>query len=205
MAHQNQMLVLNQQQPVYYTMAPVLEPMHYVVQQPLQNAMMVAETPVPNLQPMVVFNGTGIGTSQVIVQGQNMMPSAQLQSLGTVLVDSRESQGTNGNLVSVSQNMMFLNGKVPAGSLKELNGNQATLIQGGTLLNEQSGRQTIMKIRESNTKGQQLQEGRSVFQKTEESGVQIVHDISGGASSGSQGSTSFNTLGTAPTIQVIRN
>ncbi|XP_047230139.1 desmoglein-2-like [Girardinichthys multiradiatus] len=202
MAHQNQMLVLNQEQPVYFTTTPVLQPMHYVVQQPLQNAMMVAEAPIPNLQPMVVFNGTDIGSSQVIVQGQTMMPNAQLQSLGTVLVDSREIQGTSGYLVSGSQNMMFLKGKVPAGSLKVLSGNQATLIQGGTILNEQSGSQTIMNIGESNTRGHQLLEGRGVFQNTEsESGIQIVHDISGGAYSGSQGSTSFNILSKAPTIQ----
>ncbi|KAM4574212.1 desmoglein-2.1-like [Fundulus diaphanus] len=188
MAHQNQMLILNQQQPVYFTSTPVLQPMHYVVQQPLQSAMILAEAPAPNLQHMVVVNGTDIGSSQgVIVQGQTMIPSAQTQSFGTVLVDSMGIQGTTGNLVSGTQNMSFVEGKVPAGSMKVLNGNQANLVHGGTTVNKLSESHTIRKVGESNNRGQQLQNGRSLLQKIE---VSEIQQVSGGASNGTHGSAS---------------
>lgn len=149
-AHPNQMLVLNQQQPIYLTAAPMLQPMHYVVQQPLQNAMVLAEAPGPNVQHMIMVNGTDIGSSQgVLVQGQTMIPSPQTQSLGTMLVDSSGFQTENlihaGNF-SGSQNMMVVESNVSAGTLQRLNGNQVSIIQGGTMLNEQSGSQTILKI-----------------------------------------------------------
>ncbi|XP_035987607.1 desmoglein-2.1 isoform X3 [Fundulus heteroclitus] len=188
-AHQNQMLVLNQQQPVYFTSTPVLQPMHYVVQQPLQSTMILAEAPAPNLQHMVVVNGTDIGASQgVIVQGQTMIPSAQTQSFGTVLVDSMGIQGTTGNLVSGAQNMSFVEGKVPAGSMKVLNGNQANLVHGGTTVNKLSESHTIRKVGESNSRGQQLQNGRGLLQKIE---VSEIQQVSGGASNGTHGSASF--------------
>ncbi|XP_038133598.1 desmoglein-2-like isoform X1 [Cyprinodon tularosa] len=203
MAHQNQMVVLNQQQPVYFTTAPMMQPMHYVVQQPLQNAVILAEAPASSLQHMVMVNGTDIASSQgVIVQGQTMMPNVQTQSLGAVLVDSRGNQGTTGNLISGSQNMMFVESNVPAGSVKVLNGNQVSLAQGGATLNGLSGSQTIIKKRESNSRGQQSQGGKGSFQKSKVSGVQKVHVISG-ASGGSEGSTSSYTLTTSTNNGVV--
>uniref|UniRef100_A0A3Q2D844 Desmoglein-2-like n=1 Tax=Cyprinodon variegatus TaxID=28743 RepID=A0A3Q2D844_CYPVA len=209
MAHQNQMVVLNQQQPVYFTTAPMMQPMHYVVQQPLQNAVILAEAPASSLQHMVMVNGTDIASSQgVIVQGQTMMPNVQTQSLGAVLVYSRVNQGTTGNLISGSQNMMFVESNVPAGSVRVLNGNQVSLAQGGATLNGRvnqgttgnlisgsqnrmfvesnvpagsvrggatlnglSGSQTVIKKRESNSRGQQSQVGKGSFQKSKVSGV----------------------------------
>ncbi|XP_015258677.1 PREDICTED: desmoglein-2-like [Cyprinodon variegatus] len=203
MAHQNQMVVLNQQQPVYFTTAPMMQPMHYVVQQPLQNAVILAEAPASSLQHMVMVNGTDIASSQgVIVQGQTMMPNVQTQSLGAVLVYSRVNQGTTGNLISGSQNMMFVESNVPAGSVRVLNGNQVSLAQGGATLNGLSGSQTIIKKRESNSRGQQSQGGKGSFQKSEVSRGQKVHVISG-ASGGSEGSTSSYTLTTSTNNGVV--
>lgn len=203
---QNQMLVVNQQQPVYFTTAPMLQPIQYVVQQPLQNAMILAETPGPNIQHMVMVNGTDFGSSQgVIVQGQTIMPSAQPQNLGAVLVDSNGIQGTTGNMVhaenfSGAQNMMVVEGQVPVGTVKVLNGNEASLIQGGTMLNDLSECQTMLNIGESSSIGQQLQDGRGVFQTAEVNGVQKVHDLSAGESSCSKSRTSSKTLSTTRTI-----
>uniref|UniRef100_A0A3Q2E734 Desmoglein-2-like n=1 Tax=Cyprinodon variegatus TaxID=28743 RepID=A0A3Q2E734_CYPVA len=161
----NRMLVLKQQQPVYSTAIPVIQPVHYVVQQPPQNV-------------MFMVTGTNIGSSQVAtVQGQTVMHRAQTQSPEMVLMDS---MGTNENLVFTSQNM-FIKGMLPAGAV---NGNQVSLAQGDTGLNQLSGSQAILKVEASKCK----KDGRGVFQRSEVFGVQKV--ISDGASSGSECSTS---------------
>nr|XP_033477415.1 desmoglein-2-like [Epinephelus lanceolatus] len=53
-----QMLVL-QQQPVYYTTTPMMQPMHYIVQPQLQNTVLLADGPVSNLQ---IHGGNTAGT-----------------------------------------------------------------------------------------------------------------------------------------------
>ncbi|XP_050924415.1 desmoglein-3 [Lates calcarifer] len=50
--------LLLQQQPVYYTTTPVLQPMHYVVQPQLQSTVLLAEAPVTNRQGMILQNGS---------------------------------------------------------------------------------------------------------------------------------------------------
>ncbi|XP_034035094.1 desmoglein-2-like [Thalassophryne amazonica] len=50
-------ICLLQQQPVYYTTSPVLQPLHCILQPPLQNAVLLTESPATNLQGMVVLNG----------------------------------------------------------------------------------------------------------------------------------------------------
>ncbi|XP_049911254.1 desmoglein-2-like [Epinephelus moara] len=59
-----QMLVL-QQQPVYYTTTPMMQPMHYIVQPQLQNTVLLADGPVSNLQgnsPVYLHGGNTAGT-----------------------------------------------------------------------------------------------------------------------------------------------
>ncbi|XP_037626194.1 desmoglein-2-like [Sebastes umbrosus] len=56
-----QMLVL-QQQPVYYTTTPMMQPMHYIVQPQLQSTVLLAEAPVSNLQGMILHGGNTAGT-----------------------------------------------------------------------------------------------------------------------------------------------
>lgn len=52
-----QILLLQQQQPIYYTTTPMLQPMHYIVQPQVQNTMMLAEAPVTNMQGMIMISG----------------------------------------------------------------------------------------------------------------------------------------------------
>ncbi|KAM3876231.1 desmoglein-2.1-like [Diretmus argenteus] len=57
--------VLLQEQPVYYTTTPWLQPMHYIVQPQLQSTVLLAETPAINLQGMVVVDGNSAHTQQI--------------------------------------------------------------------------------------------------------------------------------------------
>ncbi|KAG7228891.1 hypothetical protein INR49_008669 [Caranx melampygus] len=123
-ANQGQMLLLQQQQPVYYTTTPVLQPMHYVVQPQVQDTMLLAEAPATNLQGMVLVNGSHTGTAPgMVVQGQTVMSTGPSQSTSMVLVESSRIQGGGANLIHTgnlpaSQPMMIVEGKVPAGTMK---------------------------------------------------------------------------------------
>ncbi|XP_034562448.1 desmoglein-2-like [Notolabrus celidotus] len=141
MVNQGQMVMLQQQQQpaVYYTAAPMMQPMHYIVQPQVQNTVLLAEAPATNMQGMVLVNsGQTVPAQGMIVQGQTMMSTAQAQSPGMVLVGGSGIQGGGANLIqtgipSGSQTMMVVQGKVPAGSMKVLKGGQTSLVQGGTL------------------------------------------------------------------------
>ncbi|KAG8003245.1 Desmoglein-2 [Nibea albiflora] len=115
MTNQGQMLLL-QQQPVYYTTSPMLQPMQYVVQPQAHNTMVLAEAQATNLQGMVLVNGTETGTAQAVFEGS----SANLIHTG--------------NLTG-SQTMVVVEGGIPAGSLKVMKGNQTRIVQGCTISN----------------------------------------------------------------------
>ncbi|GAA6223890.1 desmoglein-2-like [Lates japonicus] len=129
MANQGQMLMLQQQQPVYYTTAPVMQPMHYVVQPQVQNTMLLAQAPATNLQGMVLVNSTQTVPSQgMVVQGQTVMSSGQSQGPSTVLVERSGIQGGSTNLINI--------GNLPGSqtmTMKVLKGSQTCLAQGETL------------------------------------------------------------------------
>lgn len=63
-----QIVLLQQQQPVYYTSAPVLQPVQYAVQP--QPQVLLAEAPATNLQGMILLNQT-FGSTERIVPGGN--------------------------------------------------------------------------------------------------------------------------------------
>uniref|UniRef100_A0A3Q0QVB1 Cadherin domain-containing protein n=1 Tax=Amphilophus citrinellus TaxID=61819 RepID=A0A3Q0QVB1_AMPCI len=144
LANQGQMLLL-QQQPVYYTTTPVLQPMHYVVQPQVQNTVLLAEAPTTNLQGMILVNNTQSGPAQgVFVQGQTLMSSGQ--------------------------SMMVVDGKVPAGSVKVQKGSQACLIDGGRLQpGGLSGSQRVLMVGE-----QVVQDAGGLSKKGEVSGSERI-------------------------------
>ncbi|XP_026160921.1 desmoglein-2-like [Mastacembelus armatus] len=177
MANQAQMVLL-QQQPVYYTTTPVLQPMHYVVQPQVQNTVLLTE-PTTNLQGMVLVNSSQPVPAQgVVVQRQTVMSSRQAQGPGKVLMERSGGAGLhyhNGNL-SGSQTMMVLDGELPAGSLKVLKGSQTGLIKGGTLQSgELSGSQSVLVVGGPTSSTGQLVPGeRNLSQKNDVTSAQSV-------------------------------
>lgn len=215
MGNQNHMfLVQQQQQPVYYTTAPMMQPMHYVVQPAFQNAMVLAEAPATNLQNMVLVTNTDTGSSPgFLVQGQTMMSSPQAQSLSPMLKSSGIC-GSYNNLIhsghlSGSQTMMVVDSKFPAGSMKIINGSQAGLIRGRAIsTGELSGSQSYLIVGEpTNGKRQQVQEAKGDLQKNEVSASQKIYNRKGNKSSGSHNSASSKAVKTTSTIHntVVQN
>ncbi|XP_070689057.1 desmoglein-2.1-like [Pempheris klunzingeri] len=211
MENQGQMLLLQQQQPVYYTTSPVLQPMHYVVQPQIQNTMLLTETPSANLHGMVLVNGTQMGPAQgVVVQGQTVMSSGQAQGPGMLLVEKTGVQegGTNlihtGNLAG-SQTMMVVEGKIPAGSLKVLKGSQTCLVQGGTLsAGGLSGSQGVLMVGGStSTGGQLVQESGGLSHKSDMSSSQRVLYSTSTGPQNSMVSSSTTTASTTPTYRKV--
>uniref|UniRef100_A0A667Y0I7 Cadherin domain-containing protein n=1 Tax=Myripristis murdjan TaxID=586833 RepID=A0A667Y0I7_9TELE len=176
MTNQGQTVLL-QQQPVYYTTTPVLQPVNYIVQPQLQNTMLLAETPATNLQGMIVVNGAQTAAAPgMVLQGQTVMSGTPVQGQSMVLVERGgavgqgvhvEGLGTNlihtGNL-SGSQAMMVVEGKVPVGSTQVLQGSQARLVQGGTLQRGSlSGSQSVLVVEGPKASGGQLVQGAGLL------------------------------------------
>eukprot|EP00064_Thunnus_orientalis_P005390 superscaffoldBa00000525_g5404 len=214
MANQGQMLLLQQQQPVYYTTTPMLQPMHYVVQPQVQNTMVLAEAPATNLQGMVLVNGTQTGPAQgMVVQGQTAMSSGQGQGPGMVLVERSGVQGGGANLIhagnlSGSQTMMVVEGKVPAGSMQVLSGSQTRLVQGGTLQSGGlSGSQRVLVVGgQTSSGGQLVHEAGGLSQMSNVLGSKRVLHSQDNMSTGSQSgvvASSATTVSTAPTYRKV--
>lgn len=214
MANEGQMLLLQQQQPVYYSTTPMLQPMHYVVQPQVQNTMVLAEAPATDLQGMVLVNGTQTGPAQgMVVQGQTVMSSGQAQGPGMVLVERSGVQGGGANLIhagnlSGSQTMMVVEGKVPVGSMQVLTGSQTRLVQGGTLQpGGLSGSQRVLVVGgQTSSGGQLVHEAGGLSQKSNVIGSQRVlysqDNTSTGSQSGMVGS-SATTVSTTPTYHKV--
>lgn len=214
-ANPGQMLVLQpQQQPVYYTTTPVLQPMQYVVQPQVQNTVLLTEAPATNLQGLVLVNGTQTAPAQgMVVQGQTVMSSGQAQGPNMVLVERSGVQGGGTNLIrtgnlSGSQTMMVVGGKVPVGSVKALNGSQTRLVQGGTLQSGGlSGSQRVLVVGGQTSNGGQLvQQAGGLSQRSGLSSAQKVLYSTGSTSTGSQSNivgSSATTVSTSPTYQKV--
>lgn len=210
MANQGQMFLLQQQQPVYYTTTPVLQPMHYLIQPQVPNTMLMAEAPATNLQSMVLVNGTQAGPSQgMVVQGPTVISGGQAEVPGMVLVESSEVKGSSANLIhtgklSGSKTMKVVGGKIPAGSMQTLRGSQTCLIQGGTLQSGGlSGSQRVLVVeRSSGSGGQLVQDAGGLSQKSNVSGSQSVLFSPGSISTGCQSNvigSSATTVNATPT------
>ncbi|XP_071342912.1 desmoglein-2.1-like isoform X2 [Trachinotus anak] len=209
-ANHGQMLLLQQQRPVYYTTTPVLQPMHYVVQPQGQNTMLLTEAPATNMQGMVLVNSTQPG---VVVQGQTVMSSGPTQGPSMVLVESSGIQGDGTNLFHTgnhtgSQAMMVVEGKVPAGSMKMLKGSQTSLAQAGTLQpGGLSGSQRVLVVGGPTSSGEQLfQEAQGLSKMSDVSGSQRVLHRKDSTSSGFQSSvrgSSTTTVSTSPTYHKV--
>ncbi|GLD67701.1 desmoglein-2-like protein, partial [Lates japonicus] len=209
MANQGQMLLLQQQQPVYYTTSPVMQPMHYIVQPQVQNTMLLAEAPATNLQGMVLVNGTQTVPAQgMVVHGQTVMSRGQSQGPSMVLVERSGIQGCSTNLIntgnlSSSQTMMIAEGKVPAGSVEVLKGSQTCFVQGGTLqAGGLSGSQRVLVVGGSTSNGGQLVQAGGLSKKSDVSGAQRVLYRKGSMSTGPQSSvlaSSTTMVSTTPT------
>nr|XP_046248064.1 desmoglein-2-like [Scatophagus argus] len=215
MASQGQVLLLQQQQqPVYLTTTPMLQPMHYVVQPQVQNTLLLAEAPATNLQSMVLVNGTQTGPAQsMVIQGQPVMSSGQAQGTAMMLVETGGVQGGSSNLIqttnlSGSQKMMVVEGKVPAGSMKVLKGSQTCVVPGGTLKSGGlSGSQRVLVVGGPVSSGGQLvQETRDLSQKSDISGSQRVLYSKSSTSAESQSSmvgSSTTTVNTTPSYRKV--
>ncbi|XP_041646406.1 desmoglein-2-like [Cheilinus undulatus] len=196
-ANQGQTLLL-QQQPVYYTTTPVLQPMHYVVQPQVQNTMLLAEAPATNLQGMVLVNGAQTMPAQgMVVQGQPVMSTAQVQSPGVVLL-----QG--GGVSSGAQTMMVVEGKGPTGSLKVIKGSQASLVQGGTLpAGTLSGSQRVIVVGgATSSEGQLIQEAGGLSPKISVTGTERV-SRSSRTSVASQSSSATTSVSRTPSYRKV--
>ncbi|XP_023284459.1 desmoglein-2-like [Seriola lalandi dorsalis] len=209
-ANQGQMLLLQQQQPVYYTSTPLLQPMQYVVQPQVQNTMLLAEAPATNLQGMVLVNGTHTRPAQgVVIQGQTVMSGGQSQGPSMVLVERSGIQGDSTNLIHTgSQPMMVVEGKVPVGSMNLLKGSQTCLVQGGTLQQGGlSGSQRVLVVGGPTSSGGQLvQEAQGLSKMSDISGSQRILYRKGSTSTGFQGSvvgSSTATVSTTPTYHKV--
>uniref|UniRef100_A0A667Y0G7 Desmoglein 2 n=1 Tax=Myripristis murdjan TaxID=586833 RepID=A0A667Y0G7_9TELE len=204
MTNQGQTVLL-QQQPVYYTTTPVLQP----------NTMLLAETPATNLQGMIVVNGAQTAAAPgMVLQGQTVMSGTPVQGQSMVLVERGgavgqgvhvEGLGTNlihtGNL-SGSQAMMVVEGKVPVGSTQVLQGSQARLVQGGTLQRGGlSGSQSVLVVEGPKASGGQLVQGAGLLSEISGlSGSQSVLYTKGGASSSSQYGSMAGMNGSSTTV-----
>ena len=139
-AGQGQTLLVQQQPPVYYTTAPVMQPMHYIMQPQMQNTVYLANSPATttNMQGMMLVNGGTLGATQgLIVQGQSVGGGG-----GAVIQTGTLPQG-----------VMVVEGQVPAGSQQMLQG-QTYLVQGGTLKRGLSASQSRLVVEGQNMKGE---------------------------------------------------
>ena len=57
-----QVIVPQQQQPVYYISSTVMQPMNYIAQPQLQSTMLLSEVPVSSLQTMILYKGITAGS-----------------------------------------------------------------------------------------------------------------------------------------------
>uniref|UniRef100_A0A3Q3AJ64 Desmoglein-2-like n=2 Tax=Kryptolebias marmoratus TaxID=37003 RepID=A0A3Q3AJ64_KRYMA len=120
MGSQCQMLLVQQQQPAYYTTTSMLQPMHYAVQPPFQNIQVVPEASAANLQNTFMVVGAEAGYSHgVLVQSPIMMCSVQAPSM--LLMENSRNQESCTNLIhtenpSGSPTIMAIDDRVPAWS-----------------------------------------------------------------------------------------
>ncbi|KAM8889862.1 desmoglein-2.1-like [Synchiropus picturatus] len=163
---------------------------------------------------MVLVNGAQTGAAQgMVVQGPSVMSVGQAKGPGMMLVEGSGLRASSGNLIqagnqAAAQTMMVVEGKVPAGSLKVLRGNQATVVQGGSLQPVGvSGSQRVMVVEGSTGSGGRLIQGSGGFsQKSKASGSQINFQNNGSMSAGSQGNVvdlSGSTVTTSPSYQKV--
>lgn len=203
-SNQGQILLLQQQQqqPIYLTAAPM--PMHYVVQPQVQSTMLLAEAPATG---MVLVNAKqNAPTNSMIIQGQSVMSGAQAQSSGMMLVGTSGVHGGSANLInpgnlSVSQAMVVVEGKVPAGSVNVLKG--GTRPAGGS-----SGSQRVLVVEGPvSSRGHLVQEGGGLSVKSDTSGSQkVFYTMSNTSPSPTQGgivSSSTTAMTKTPTYRKV--
>ncbi|XP_035862724.1 uncharacterized protein LOC116058882 isoform X2 [Sander lucioperca] len=111
--------VILQQQPVYYTTSPVLQPMHYVVQPRLQNTVLLASgAPRANLPGMYVVSGSQSTSSGLLIRGPQGSPS------GPVIQSTQSPKSPYSPASPVSPSLLLPGGpgvpqvSVPAEGLK---------------------------------------------------------------------------------------
>ncbi|KAF3691354.1 Desmoglein-2 Cadherin family member 5 HDGC Precursor [Channa argus] len=213
MGNQGQMVLL-QQQPVYYTTTPMLQPMHYVVQPQAQNTVLLAEAPATNLQGMVFLNGTHKVPAQgMMFQGQKVISSGQAQGPSMLLVEHSGVQGAGPNLMqagntSGSQTVKAVEDKVPAASVKMVRRSQTTVVEEGPRqAGGLSGSQKIVVVGSPTSNLEQLvQEAGGVAQKSGISGSKKVIYNMCSTSTGAQNSvmgSSTTTVSSTPTYSKV--
>ncbi|XP_041791132.1 desmoglein-1-like [Chelmon rostratus] len=89
-----QVLLLQQQQPLYYAASPMLQPMPYVVQPQLQSTVLLAEPPVANLQGMILLNGMSGHAEHVMQGGKTAGTVALVRRTGNGVVEMNQGMGT---------------------------------------------------------------------------------------------------------------
>ncbi|XP_068508237.1 desmoglein-2.1 isoform X2 [Syngnathus scovelli] len=113
---ENQMFLLQQQQPVYYAAAT---PMQFVVQPQVQNTLLLAEAPATNLQGVVL----AAPAQSMLVSGRHTKDASM------VLVENPKVQAkVHTRNHPGFQNMVMVESKLPAGSVKVLKGTRTSLV-----------------------------------------------------------------------------
>ncbi|XP_071342908.1 uncharacterized protein [Trachinotus anak] len=95
--------VVVQQQPVYYTTSPVLQPMHYVVQPQLQGTVILADGARTNLPGLYVVSGLQTPSSGLTISGPQHSPSG-------IVIQSIESPKTPASPTSPVNPTLLLSG-----------------------------------------------------------------------------------------------
>lgn len=208
LTNQGQMLLIQQQQPVFYTTTPVLQPVHYVVQPQVQSTVLMAEAPAANLQGMVLVNNRQSGPAQgVFFQGETLMHSGQAQGPSMVLMENADTQSYSTNLIQArnvpgSQSMMVVKDKVPSGSVKVV---KEQIVQRGALHpGGLSGSKKLLVVGEPTISKEQLMQEAAYLSKN--SGVsgseRVVYNSKSSQSTGSKTrkvGSSITTVNTGPT------
>ncbi|KAM9364916.1 desmoglein-2.1-like [Pholidichthys leucotaenia] len=191
--NQGQMYLVQQEQPVYYTPASVLQPLQYVVQPQVQNTMLLAEVPITNLQGMVLVNSAEPVPEPVLLgRAPTAMTGRQSQGSKMVLINNSGAYGSYTN-----QPMLF-----PTGSLQVWNGSQTDLVQGGTLQRGGlSGPQRVLVFGEPT-----VSETGGLLQKSKVSSSHSAPDSKDGPYTGSKRSKSVSSakMVSSPTYQAHR-
>ncbi len=94
--------IVLQQQPVYYTTTPVLQPMHYIVQPQLQNTVLLADgNQRANISSMYVVNGPQNPSTGLVISGPQGPPS------GIVVQSVQSSKSTTNSTSPVSPTLLL--------------------------------------------------------------------------------------------------
>lgn len=126
-ANQGQILLQQQQPPIYLPSTPVLQPVTYVLQPQIQSRVLLTEAPLTKHQGMVLVNEGQNPLSRQVVLSSGEAPGMILVKTGRV--KKGISNLINTGNISSPPPMTVMESKVPSGSIKLVKGNQTFMTQ----------------------------------------------------------------------------